>query len=129
MTHDALVGLLGETLDALNEASDAHLRRGDVAANSRAMALAIRLRTAADALERAGEDTKRLDWLEARARRDESVEVGWCPAGFEPGEYGVNLSSWSGGYYAIACDADGLYDHPTLRAAIDAARAAGGTNG
>ena len=69
-------------------------------------------------------DKARLDWLEARARKDESVEVGWSPAGFESDEYGGSRSSWPGGYYAVACDADGLYDHESLRAALDAAREA-----
>ena len=69
-------------------------------------------------------DKARLDWLEARARKDESVEVGWSPAGFESDEYGGSRSSWPGGYYAVACDADGLYDHESLRAALDAAKEA-----
>ena len=113
--RDAAVGRVRRLADDFES-------RGDFAteADLRALLAERDALTAEVAALRADRD--RLDWLEARVRKDRSVEVGWSSPGFESDEYGGNRSWWPGGYYAVACDADGLYDHESLRAALDAAK-------
>ena len=117
---------LTATLERVNELAE-WMDDGDetfILRMSERMRAAADLRAVCAEVRALRADKARLDWLEARARKDESVEVGWSPAGFEFDEYGGSRSSWPGGYYAVACDADGLYDHESLRAALDAAREA-----
>lgn len=99
------VALLNEAADLMPSLSYAHF--------------ATRLRTAADALAGVGEDTARLDWLEANAKPHHGVIV--C-GGDVPGEEFMSLQrvdQWRNPHKVEWC-----HEAPTLRATIDAARAA-----
>jgi hypothetical protein len=79
--------------------------------------LALRI---ADLLAEAIRDSERLNFLESRAQEDGRVEIGFTDAWTEPGDYGSILSSGPLEYWLRD---DGSESGPTLREAIDSARA------
>jgi hypothetical protein len=74
-----------------------------------------------DGRREAGADTARIDWLEQRAKQDESVTLGWSRKDHDYDEWAGRSVVWPESFWVgdeTAIDPP----HPTLRPAIDAAR-------
>lgn len=69
------------------------------------------------------QDGARLDWLEKWAKHEGDVMLGWSRADSDYDEFKGETFRWPESFYAIADDQEGQ-PYTSLRAAIDAARAA-----
>lgn len=70
-------------------------------------------------------DGERLDWLEAKARKQGDIMLGWSRADHDYDEWAGRPISWPATFWVGSEDAvDGQPPHAALRHALDAARAA-----